>query len=363
MSLQKPKQSKLLKLKRWLTLDDTARHLSIVVGEEVTRADVLRLAIDGHLKLSVDFVNHTRARKGRLIPFEQCTFKVIRRLDKALKGQPLRMASGIEYADLKNLGPEINEALKGETAVLSPEALHFKTGEYLVQEDKVVSISGVWDLPMVGGEALDIEHHYQMETGGPEVTLTNLEGAFVERDGVICQLQADFDDYEHYPGSKAYMDAIKRKIRSGEMDEETASGLRAKCELERKKFLEQRERDPSSMYYPAEGLPEDSVLVVRTSAIHEFEQSLDEQEAVHSKPLATRERDAYLNIIGALLEVLRDGIPDGQKQGSRIGPANHWTNEAKLIAALAHRFEGFDGLSKSNLERKFPVAKRNLEQS
>jgi hypothetical protein len=51
---------KLLKLKEWLTVPDAARHLSILFGEAVSEADVLRLALDGHLTLSVYFVNHAR---------------------------------------------------------------------------------------------------------------------------------------------------------------------------------------------------------------------------------------------------------------------------------------------------------------
>ena len=54
--------SKLLKLQKWLTLEQAARHLSGVCGEPVSEADVLRLGLDGHLKLSVYFVNHARGR-------------------------------------------------------------------------------------------------------------------------------------------------------------------------------------------------------------------------------------------------------------------------------------------------------------
>jgi len=36
---------KLLKLKDWLTVPDAARHLSILFGEDVTEADVLRFGL------------------------------------------------------------------------------------------------------------------------------------------------------------------------------------------------------------------------------------------------------------------------------------------------------------------------------
>lgn len=62
-----PKPSKLFKLKKWLTLNEAARHLSGICGEEVTVADILRLALDKHLRLSVNFVNHTSARPGTVV--------------------------------------------------------------------------------------------------------------------------------------------------------------------------------------------------------------------------------------------------------------------------------------------------------
>lgn len=62
--------TKLFKLKKWLTVPDAARHLSIVFGEEVREADLLRLALDGHLKLRVNFVNHARARCGEVASIE-----------------------------------------------------------------------------------------------------------------------------------------------------------------------------------------------------------------------------------------------------------------------------------------------------
>ncbi len=45
--------SKLFNLKEWLTVADAARHLTIVCGEDVTEADVLRLALDERLRLSI----------------------------------------------------------------------------------------------------------------------------------------------------------------------------------------------------------------------------------------------------------------------------------------------------------------------
>ena len=59
---------KLFQLKEWLTVADAARHLSTVFMEEVSEADVLRLALDGNLTLSVNLVNHAEALGGRIVP-------------------------------------------------------------------------------------------------------------------------------------------------------------------------------------------------------------------------------------------------------------------------------------------------------
>ncbi len=55
-----------LSLKKWLTVPETARRLAIIFGEEVSEADVLRLALDGHLRLSINFVNSTKALRDTL---------------------------------------------------------------------------------------------------------------------------------------------------------------------------------------------------------------------------------------------------------------------------------------------------------
>lgn len=68
-------KSKIFKLREWLTVPETAHHLSIMFDEEVNEARVLRLALDGHLTLSVNFVNHTYGRLGKAIPYEEIEWR------------------------------------------------------------------------------------------------------------------------------------------------------------------------------------------------------------------------------------------------------------------------------------------------
>lgn len=137
---------KLFKLKEWLTLTDAAQHLSILFGEDVNAADVLRLALDGHLKLSVHFVNGTYARCGRVIPLEEAEIYEIP--ENLLSGKPKKMVKG----------------------------LLVRTGEVLALDETIVTLEDVWDLPMIGGERLDVEREYQTLTNGPDVTGIYLDG-------------------------------------------------------------------------------------------------------------------------------------------------------------------------------------------
>ena len=236
--------SKLFNLKVWLTVPDAAKHLSIVFGEEVSAADVLRLALDGHLKLSVNFVNKARAKCGKVIPIEDAQYR--------------------EFpADLVASMPGIPEEAKGKP-VMVLRGLNIDDKRVLELESEVVSLEGVWDLPMIGAEQLDIEHECQNLTDGPAVTLMNIEGAFVARtEGEMCQLQDSFEPKE-----------IK-----------TPHG--------KKKF--------DRSYYPAGGLPDDAVLVVRTDELRKFEQKIS-GNTKEEKPLKTTERNTLLTIIAALCD-------------------------------------------------------------
>ena len=69
-----------------------------------------------------------------------------------------------------------------------------------------------------------------------------------------------------------------------------------------------------------------------------------------------RSETTYQNIIGALLEVIAGRVPGFDKHPDFV-------SDTKLIEAIEHHFQGFNGLSKSNLSRKFPEAKRSLTAS
>ena len=294
--------SKLFTLKKWLTIADAAKHLAIVFCEEVTEADVLRFALDGKLKLSVNFVNGGSARAGKLVPIGEATYKEV----PALRGGGTLRLYG---------GPTIY------TDGVESHILKLDTG--------VASLEGLYDLPMIGGERLDIENRYQALTGGPEITTQSLDGAFVEAgNGVLGQLQQDHDDNEYFRGSTAALDRLKRHIAVEKIGKPEAEKLLMQHKEDRQKFLEERKSRPGSeSFHPTGSLPDDCVCVVRTAALTDFVQSVNEEPASIEKPLGTTERNTLLTIIAVLAKAGKVGLDDYSKPGKAAGYIEGLTDE------------------------------------
>jgi hypothetical protein len=211
------------------------------VNEPVCEADVLQMALDGHLKLTVDFPNRAKARLGRVIPYKDVPHHELPSLD----GE-----GTFSYPD----GYPLNDLIEGEQLHDETPFIHFSS--------EVVSIDGLWDLAMVGNERIDIEYDLQRLIDGPEVTMTNIEGTFLNRsDGAWAALQEQFED---------------RIVTDADGKKKTVKGS----------------------YFPAGGLGTDCTRVIRTSEILALQSKLD--GTALDKPLATRERDTLLTIIAAL---------------------------------------------------------------
>lgn len=236
----------------------------------------MRLALDGKLQLSVYFVNYARARYGRVVGI-----------------------ADVDWGEFTaNQASKLAGLPEGSTSQPLPYIRSLKIDEerFLNLSDEVETLKGVWDLPMIGNESMDVEHRYQFLTDGPEVTLQGLDGAFVSRgDDVICQLQEDFEDNPYQRGSKAAGDQLEQHIADSELDEEEAEALRKKFNEDRKNYLEDRRSQPQkNRYYPAGALPDDAVFVVRTASIKAFEQSFCRAP---EKEIGSRERDTLYKII------------------------------------------------------------------
>lgn len=270
--------SKLLKLKRWLSVADAAHHMTILLGEKVSEADMLRLALDGHVTLSVNFINSARGMLGSLVPRELTKWEKVPSLD------------GLGTVDI-------------------PHGIPLKDGSMIELRSEVSRIDGLWDLPLIGAEALDVEQRYQQLTGGPPVTMVHLDGVFVRAGDVWCQLQ--------------------EQLALGEQDQQPFG------------------------FYPTAAIPEDAVFVFRTAELARFQSELskaDDVERKASAPLAPRSEATYQTIIGALLELVRTPRPGRD-------------SDAAVIRELIENYSDKPGISKSTLETKFADARRRLHST
>ncbi|UVM07129.1 hypothetical protein [Pseudomonas laurylsulfatiphila] len=247
--------SKLLKLKEWLTVKDAAKRLSISTGEKIKEADVLRLALDGHLTLSVYFVNHAKGRPARIEPI---SLKHVNNAPSPSEYGPPR------YGTIEEI------VLPNQKDVIIYEA----------DMDKPQTLQGVWDLPMIGGEKLDVEHLFQALTDGPEISLFCFGGPLVTSADRTKVFQI-LDSYECSPPS--LINVINGLATIEEQEKMEPSRWRYEVE-----------------YYPADALPADSVFVVRVGALRELEGKLLADDNPPEKPLHPSERKSAGQIIAAL---------------------------------------------------------------
>jgi hypothetical protein len=119
--------------------------------------------------------------------------------------------------------------------------LQLENDEVVQFEGPVRSVEGVWDLPMVGGERIAVENYYQRAIGGPPVELINMDGSFATDPSGECwiSLQDEFGE-------------------------------------------EHGERKGDDRFYPASGLPEGAMLVVRTEELERFIRSAKDPDAAHA---------------------------------------------------------------------------------
>ena len=135
---------------KWLTISEAARTLN------VTEADIYTAALDGHLRLSFQFVNGATFRRATLMSRE---------------AEETYVSSGYIC------GPFWDKA-------------YWNDGDWLKVEEIPTRFTGVLDIPMFGGAMLDVRRNRQRIGGGSELTLICPAGVLLESaNGELFQLQ------------------------------------------------------------------------------------------------------------------------------------------------------------------------------
>lgn len=255
---------KLFKLKQWLTLEETAGHLSSLFEESVTVADVLRLALDGHLTVSVDFVNHAYARLGKVVPFKEL---------------PLITVPGIGLN--MHAPPKEITIVSGHYLLIDDVAEVTADTRFALFETGVEQIDGVWDLSMRGAERLDLEHKFQRMTGGPSVELVNIDGTFLFREpDTWASLQTKFDD--------TFVDDPEGAPKSA-----SAPGFAKSMANIGVSITPPGKKRVKGAHHPAGGLPDDCAWVVRTESLRSFERKALDANSLQDAPFFDADAEDY----------------------------------------------------------------------
>ena len=134
-------------LEGWSTIRDVAAQLSRDSGKTVKEAEVLDIALRGHLTLSVNFVQDVAGTPGSFVPRTEPAQVVVVTLDD---NEPVEV-------------PRCTIKLNGSPYVFLP-----------TEPEKVVMVNGTWDLPLVDTDGgwedtarLDVEHRLRRLTDAP----------------------------------------------------------------------------------------------------------------------------------------------------------------------------------------------------
>jgi hypothetical protein len=305
--------SKLFKLKNWLTIEEAARHLSGAFTESVTEADVLRLALDERLKLSVNFVNPVVVKLGTRVAKEDVPYEEV--IGK--NGKKYRT-----YISTQHVTDD------GEIYIFDAR-------------DPDYTLRGICDIQMADGLRLEVERRFQSMTGGPKVTERPEYGVLIDTvEKEFCQFEMFLDESE-IPDAVATGTFLMKQLAASPLSPAEQGDLI-------KKMLGVVRR--TSEYCLVDRLPDEMVLVVRQNALTEFVRSVSATPVQSEKSLDKRKESAYLNTIAVLLELIQTPKPDR-------GTA------AAVINEMVDNYKDAYGISKSRLEGTFASAIRNLKAS
>lgn len=278
--------NKFTTLKKWLTVPEAAKRLSNSFGEDISEADVLQQALDGNLKISTNIVSSVKARRTKVVAWDDTEWLMLPTRSKDPLPPELTFGNAKCPPMLQAWWARIPEDERKEfTPALCDRRIDDK--RFLMLDQPITEIRGIYDLPMIGGERLDVEHQYHLLIGGPVVGLQSEDNAYVEdENGVIWQL-CDGQKLSDPPTeSEIQLRKLKEHISSQKIKRSEAKRLLAEHVYQNKaEYSQERDReldkifpcvDEPDGYESANTLPEDSVLVVRGTALREFARLMTE---------------------------------------------------------------------------------------
>lgn len=226
-------------------------------------------------------------------------------------------------AYVKRCIPVKSEELKWIKVPLPTDTNHFVTlvagGRIFQEKSEIFQVdssitsleSGIWDIPMIGGERIDVEYQLQQIVSGIEVTAVSFEGIHITSlTGDLYEIQTRHED-DLCHGNYFY---------------------------------------DKNNFHPSGCLPDSAFFVVRTAALRDFEESVNGTTQRPEIPVQTRERNTLLTIIAALckeakLDYTKHAKTAGliqsmaEKMGLSIGESTIEGHLKKITDAVASRMK------------------------
>ncbi|HHF6601948.1 TPA: hypothetical protein ACPP6V_001286 [Haemophilus influenzae] len=305
---------KLYKLKKWLTIDEATHRLSIETGEEVTNADVLQLAADEQLRISVNFP-HNWTRKTCDLTTDENIVKQNKKEIIGFDGNPFI------YSEYERCS---------ET-------------EYIKIDDNVREFkAGIWELKLIGNEKIDLEWQLKEEYGLPVVDVFNLNGFYVKnKDGIVIERQTRLSPDEYLKLQKEIRNDTKKQLAKADIPELEKDHIR--------EIIDTKKFENTTFSYPCAGLGEidGAFFVIQTEHLNEFLANLDDDTEHDSK----LDINNTMYLLGEVLQVV----------GAR---AKKWT-QSEIINKILERRQNENisakGLKQRTIEEYFANANKRLK--
>jgi hypothetical protein len=181
------------------------------------------------------------------------------------------------------------------------ESVPYADSRYLNHHKETQTIDGIWDLHLGAGSAKTyLNRAIQWEDSGPNITGISVHGIYL----------------------------------TNELDE----------------FAELYDDDD----YPESELPDDCSIVVKVSALQNLILLANEANSIEletdSRTIHPRTESSYQRIIASLLSVIDGSIGEFE-----------YENDSRLIEKLSDYYVSYPGLSKRNLEKKFPECRKMID--
>ncbi|MCZ8645857.1 hypothetical protein OM255_19090, partial [Escherichia albertii] len=167
--------SKLFQFKSWLTIEETANRLSTTLGERVSVADCLQLAVEGHITISAILDEGRYAIAAQVIKNSQRRVFEKWIVENTNEGAVIRTPAGDEFYT--------NEQLDYEYEDIERVSDVFRINH------------GIYDLPMVGAESLDVMHEFDLSRDKVPREFHNMEGAFLLTEFGLVNILNAFNEY------------------------------------------------------------------------------------------------------------------------------------------------------------------------